>query len=585
MNISRTIIYYVLLVAAAFISTGCDAFTTPQYYRYITGWTQEQQQQHLPQYVRGDISLSMGIRSFIKRKVLRRKDVDDDNNSSSRSGNNEEGYGNSIEKKDVTLNSILQDYSSSYSDDDTTATTTSKYDKVKSKIKDKIAIASDKITTKKSTSMDYYDDDTTIADKINKMNEQQGGEPATPSSYGEDTQQRIKRMKTGKGMTEEEKAAFLSNALTRTVPRGKPRGPPIRQDLPDVGGAAGSSGRSKDVSSGDSSNGNENLWNALTKRDASSQNKETDQPQSDGTSPLSLMMDGKMKNEDAKRRYMESITNPNRFSTFSVAASDSSAGDDSATDSEEDKEEEEASDIDANTTSDDFNQMKRQIVEDQALLDPKAGEKKEEGAARDAVESILSMISSNNDKKKQKVAESTTDDDNVDEDSTDKKAKVKDNGLAERLGKAAMEQEKKDAEARAAAAKKKEKEKQKYAELQRQRGEEAHRVETERMEKARKIGEAARKKELEADAAQRAELESRQAAQDEYWAKMLKKEQSRTETSQPIDITRKKEVMARDMEERLERDAAKDVERAKIREEERAREDPHEGEILKEVSQ
>ena len=93
------------------------------------------------------------------------------------------------------------------------------------------------------------------------------------------------------------------------------------------------------------------------------------------------------------------------------------------------------------------------------------------------------------------------------------------------------------------------------------------------------------KPEEEADAAQRAELESRQAAQDEYWANMLKKEQSRTETSQPIDITRKKEVMARDMEERLERDAAKDVERAKIREEERAREDPHEGEILKEVSQ
>ena len=582
-----------MLVAAALMFTRCDAFTTPQYSRNTAGWTQQQQKLQPQYYVRGDISLSMGIRSFIKRKVLRRKDGDDDNTSSSRSGNNDEGYDNSIGKKDVTLNSILQDYSSSYSDDDTrTTTTTSKYDKVKSKIKDKIAIASDKITTKKSTSiMDYGDDnaDTTIADKINKMNEQQGGEPATPSSYGEDTQQRIKRMKTGKGMTEEEKAAFLSNALTRTVPRGKPRGPPIRQDLPDVGGAAGSSGKSKDVSSGDSrssDNGNENLWNALTKRDASSQNKETDQPQSDGTSPLSLMMDGKMKNEDAKRRYMESITNPNRFSTFSVAASDSSAGDDSATDSsEEDKEEKEASDIDANTPSDDFNQMKRQIVEDQALLDPKAGEKKEDGAARDAVESILSMISSNNDKKKQKAAETTTDDNNVDEDSTDKKAKVKDNGLAERLGKAAMEQEKKDAEARAAAAKKKEKEKQKYAELQRQREEEAHRVETERMEKARKIAEAARKKEEEADAAQRAELESRQAAQDEYWAKMLKKEQSRTETSQPIDITRKKEVMARDMEERLERDAAKDVERAKIREEERAREDPHEGEILKEVSQ
>jgi len=65
---------------------------------------------------------------------------------------------------------------------------------------------------------------------------------------------------------------------------------------------------------------------------------------------------------------------------------------------------------------------------------------------------------------------------------------------------------------------------------------------------------------------------------------MLEKEIVRKARSEPIDVTRKKEVMARDSKERMERDVQKDVIREKIREEERAREDPHEGEILKEVS-
>ena len=50
----------------------------------------------------------------------------------------------------------------------------------------------------------------------------------------EDTKQRIKRMKTGTGMTEEEKQSFLTNALTRTLPKSKPKGPPIRQEIPGM---------------------------------------------------------------------------------------------------------------------------------------------------------------------------------------------------------------------------------------------------------------------------------------------------------------------------------------------------------------
>lgn len=51
-----------------------------------------------------------------------------------------------------------------------------------------------------------------------------------------------------------------------------------------------------------------------------------------------------------------------------------------------------------------------------------------------------------------------------------------------------------------------------------------------------------------------------------------------------MEIQRKKEVILRDSEERQERDVAKEVVREQIRSEERAREDPHEGEILEQAA-
>ena len=62
--------------------------------------------------------------------------------------------------------------------------------------------------------------------------------------YEEDTQDRIRRM-TGGGMTDEEKQAFLNTALTSSLPRAKPRGPPIRQKIPGMDDADTNGGGEK----------------------------------------------------------------------------------------------------------------------------------------------------------------------------------------------------------------------------------------------------------------------------------------------------------------------------------------------------
>lgn len=451
------------------------------------------------------------------------------------------------------------------------------------------------------------DDDDFDTDRYGKRNRvtsssesSDGGETSSSRkdqpAYDLAIKERIRRMKGG-GMTEEEKAQFLNNALTQSSPKkSKPRGPPIRQKIPGVDDEDTTGGRNKkrgDISASSSrpSSARENLWSALTKKDS-----HKDASSSGDISVASFMMDGKSKSEEAKRKYMDSIMNPHRFSTFSTyqqrnpSASSVKSEEDAvegfesieASDDEEGlameeemDEGDEGSERGATTTGGtDFAQMKRQIEEDRAML--KLNDKPEQSAARDAVESILSMISSNNDKKSSSTTVESTAPTTPPARSTDH--------LAARLGQAAEEQEKRDAEQRLAAEKKREDEKRKFAELQRQREEEARRKEEERIEKARKIAEEGRRKQEEKAAAERADLEARRALQDDYWAKMLEKERVRKESSEPIEIKRKKEVTARDAEERLEREVAKDAIRERVREDERAREDPHESEILKEVS-
>lgn len=569
---------FVLLLAASSSSvfSGCEAFTPPIIPATSLGNTSPLSSPHSNGVMqpssssmclrgnqffcldnnyssRRDTSLSMGIRSFIKRKILRRNSGDDEKDKDS-------------DAEDVSLHSILQSPGSAglmemdedEGDDDFDASFTKSDKASKSEINP---------SKKRKYAEDYLNTD------------------GDQEMY-EETTDRIRRMKGG-GMTEEEKMSFLSTALTRTIPK-KPRGPVIRQTIPGMEDAGDSSSGGKGSNrskTSDSSSGTANLWDAITRKDS----------KKESTSPpdmASLMMDPKMKDEEAKRKYMESITNPDRFATFSTYQQRTSATVEDDVDEYDEiidsDAEEEALEIEDSTAEveevseigvtdgSDFTEMKRQIAEDRELLNPT--EKDDGNAARDAVNSILSMISSNNDKKAAPAESNVV---------TEKKKQT--DHLAARLGQAAEEQEKREAEARLEAEleanKKRDDEKRARAEVQRQREEEARCREVERMEKARKMAEEEHRKEEEKAAAERAELEARQAQQDDYWASKLNKERVREEQSEPIDITRKKEVIARDSKERIERDVAKDVTREKLRNEERDREDPHEGEILKEAAE
>ncbi|KAL3811306.1 hypothetical protein ACHAXA_007168 [Cyclostephanos tholiformis] len=482
----------------------------------------------------GRTILSMGLRSFIKRKFLGGGEDDDDEG-----GGGEENNG-------VTLHSIMQ--------------------------------SPDSFGLLESPGSGVDDKDREVYGRRASDGEQQGEDvggkatttaPVRPPPY-EDTQQRIRRMKGG-GMTEEEKANFLNNALTGALPKQKPRGPPIRQKIPGVEGGGGDAGvggvRSKEGADDGSlrTSAKENLWNALTKKDAQKKDKGSKggvkYKSNSDISVVSLMMDGKTKSEEAKRKYLASVTDPDRFATFSTyqrqqRADDGKGGEgepvDKIVDGQESARMEDGDggpESSGAASGTDFTQMKRQIVEDRALLN--LDDMPESDSARDAVESILSMISSNNDRKAAPAVQASKSTDN----------------LAARLSQAAEEQEKRDAEARVAADKKKEEDRRRLAEIQMQREEEARRKEVERMEKARRIAEEERRKREDKEFAERAELEARQALQDEYWAKKLERERARKGTGENIEIKKKVGVPASDSEERLER---------KTQEENRAREDEKE---------
>ena len=57
--------------------------------------------------------------------------------------------------------------------------------------------------------------------------------------------------------------------------------------------------------------------------------------------------------------------------------------------------------------------------------------------------------------------------------------------------------------------------------------------------------------------------------QDDYWAKKLQKERARSEPSEPVEIERNQEAIARDKG-RQERNVAEEVAREQTRKEERA---------------
>lgn len=501
----------------------------------------------------------MGIRSFIKKRILRRDGGDS-------------GSADELKKdpQDISLRTVLQNpnssglmespVQSSYNDDDESSSRSNGQEE------DSSALSKGYTGRKRNKAID----DILTHDMKQRLQE--------------DAKDRIRRVQAG-GMTEEEKMSFLNTALTRTLPPKKPRGPPIRQKIPsmedDDADAGAPTKRGGSTSKGGSSSKSDNLWSAITGKGAGA-------PSSGGKADYvpvsSLVLDGKLRNEEAKRQWINSITNPDRFASFSSIQRDSSTSDESLAEeviNEVNQDEGDAAEgsVDAAVGEEageqDFTEMKRKMSEDRdlLLLNKQKAEKPGEQSVRQALESILTMASKNDNKAKTAASSPASD--------------SKKNDLAERLEKAAIEQENREAENRAALEKKKAEEKQALLELQREREAKFLRQEADRMEEARKKVEQQRLEEEAKKEAERAKLEAAVAAQDAYWANQLKKQQAKREASMSLQERRKIEqqniVKATESEELFERDVAKDVKREQLKDEERMRQPKHEGEILSEV--
>lgn len=143
-----------------------------------------------------------------------------------------------------------------------------------------------------------------VQNALNKMNLGTAANPTpAPSRYGETVRDRVARVKSG-AMTEDEKLAFLNNALT---PRSAPakRGPRIRQPIPEPGDARKAKLKSQSTSalSGDS----------LMKRvlgNAKSNERNANR------SPYSSQ--DVVGNDSAKRQYLDMVTDPNRFASYAA---------------------------------------------------------------------------------------------------------------------------------------------------------------------------------------------------------------------------------------------------------------------------
>lgn len=163
--------------------------------------------------------------------------------------------------------------------------------------------------------------------------------------------------------------------------------------------------------------------------------------------------------------------------------------------------------------------------------------------------------------------------------------------LGSRLEAAAHAKEEQDRVARVEAEARKAEEARRLEEVRRQREEEARQrmAETRAREAeiaARKAAEEEERRRVEE--ARRAEEEEKarkmSEAQDAYWAKKLEEENDRRASLGASEAERRaKERLLEKAREDMERAKAEEEERDRLREEERAREDPHEGEILKEA--
>jgi len=126
------------------------------------------------------------------------------------------------------------------------------------------------------------------------------------------------------------------------------------------------------------------------------------------------------------------------------------------------------------------------------------------------------------------------------------------------------------------------KQEERVLELQRERNEQMAQREAEALAKKREQEELMQQAEAQKRTAEEQRLKELQQKQDEYWASKLQNQKA-----QQLEELSEEETQREAEAEmfRLEQEQEAEAERIRIREEERQREDPHEGEILKEAEE
>jgi hypothetical protein len=116
------------------------------------------------------------------------------------------------------------------------------------------------------------------------------------SSRHETVRDRVKRVKSG-AMTEDEKLAFLTTALTPRTPQSQ-KGPRIRQAIPEVNGGTMRASRSKPTKSAPFKS--DPLWNTIIGNQKSKDKGDL------------------IGNDSKKQQYLDMVTDPNRFSSYAA---------------------------------------------------------------------------------------------------------------------------------------------------------------------------------------------------------------------------------------------------------------------------
>ncbi len=421
-------------------------------------------------------SLSMGLRSFLRRgKGGNKEDNGAKNGENSNQNRNNQNEDNPEDIK-AALEAIKADLEA--------VTKKEKEDKLKQTLEKSLKGGGGGGASKIASATGVNSSSTTSSDKTKsrvKMAIHEMKKMASPSSssspqppsassrYGETVRDRVKRVKSG-AMTEDEKLAFLNNALTPRTAPGK-KGPRIRQAIPEPGeGNRMSSSRTSSKASNSSSSNsasfrNDPLWNRVL-----GNAKQKDK----GMTRSPYNIEDVVGSDSAKRQYLDMVTDPNRFSSYAAMGGYKSRQTASTTSND---------DILTSDSSDN--------IDDEDVN--KGG----------VIENLKSVL--NNEKEEDEP----------------------DTSLADRLQSAAIIKEKQDAEMKQKRDAERKAERERIAETQRQAAEEIRRREEEKIQQAKEMEERLMREEQEKLEAEENRKKAILAAQEEYWAKQLQKDKGR----------------------------------------------------------